>query len=68
MEVRGAGNGTPLYTGTLEKGQTQRFTKKSLSLSVDRPRNVVVQGERRAVRVPAGRPALTVSGATAVSG
>jgi hypothetical protein len=25
MEVR-AGNGTPLYTGTLEKGQTQRFT------------------------------------------
>ena len=42
MEVR-AGNGTPLYTGTLEKGQIQRFTKKSLTLSVDRPRNVVVR-------------------------
>src|SRR4029079_16787553 len=42
MEVR-AGNGTPLYTGTLEKGQMQRFTKKSLTLSVDRPRSVVVK-------------------------
>ena len=67
MEVR-AGNGTPLYTGTLENGQTQRFTKKSLSLSVDRPRNVVVKvnGVRYAFR-PGGR-SLTVSGATAVSG
>ena len=66
MEVR-AGNGTPLYTGTLEKGQTQRFTKKSLSLSVDRPRNVVVKvNGSRYVLQPSGR--LTVSGATAVSG
>ncbi len=66
MEVR-AGNGRPLYTGTLEKGQTQRFTKKSLSLSVKRPRNVVVTvNGSRYVLEPSGR--LTVSGATAVSG
>jgi cytoskeletal protein RodZ len=67
MEVR-AGNGTPLYTGTLEKGQTQRFTKKSLALSVDRPRNVVVKVNGARYVFPPGGRALTVSGATAVSG
>jgi cytoskeletal protein RodZ len=67
MEVR-AGNGTPLYTGTLEKGQTQRFTKKSLSLSVDRPANVVVKVNGARYVFPRGGRALTVSGATAVSG
>ena len=67
MEVR-AGNGTPLYTGTLEKGQTQRFTKKSLSLSVDRPRNVVVKVNGARYVFPPGGRALTVSGATTVSG
>ena len=66
MEVR-AGNGTPLYTGTLEKGQMQRFTKKSLTLSVDRPRNVVVKVDgTRYLLEQSGR--MTVSGATAVSG
>jgi hypothetical protein len=67
MEVR-AGNGTPLYTGTLEKGQTQRFTKKSVSLSVERPRNVVVKVNGARYVFPPGGRALTVSGATAVSG
>jgi cytoskeletal protein RodZ len=67
MEVR-AGNGTPLYTGTLEKGQTQRFTKKSLALSVDRPANVVVKVNGARYVFPRGGRALTVSGATAVSG
>ena len=67
MEVR-AGNGTPLYTGTLEKGQTQRFTKKSLSLSVDRPHNVVVKVNGARYVFPQGGRSLTVSGATAVSG
>jgi len=66
MEVR-AGNGKPLYTGTLERGQTQRFTKKSLSLSVDRPRNVVVKVNGARYVFPPGSGALTVSGATAVS-
>jgi len=67
LEVR-SGNGTPLYTGTLEKGQTQRFTKKSLSLSVDRPRNVVVKVNGARYVFPPGGRALTVSGATTVSG
>jgi cytoskeletal protein RodZ len=68
MEVRaGAESGTPLYTGTLEKGQFQRFTKKALFLSVERPRNVVVKVDgRRFDLSPSGR--LRVSGATTVSG
>lgn len=52
MEVR-AGNAerTPLYTGTLERGQTQRFTRTSLELYVAKPRNVLVlvNGERQAL-------------------
>ena len=44
MEVRaGSAAGKPLYTGTLERGQLQRFTKKALYLSVARPGNVVVR-------------------------
>lgn len=66
MEVR-SGNGTPLYTGTLERGQTQRFTKASLSLSVGKPRNVVVKVNGARYVFPPGGRALTVSGATAVS-
>jgi hypothetical protein len=67
MEVRSASEiGTPLYTGTLEKGQLQRFTKKKLYLRVARPGNVVlkVNGEPYVLQ-PSGR--LLVSGATAVS-
>ena len=67
MEVRsGSEIGTPLYTGTLEKGQLQRFTKKKLYLRVARPGNVLlrVNGERYVLQ-PSGR--LLVSGATAVS-
>ena len=65
--VAGGESGKPLYTGTLEKGQLQRFTKKRLFLSVDRPKNVVVKLDgRRLALGPSGR--LTVSGATAVSG
>ena len=45
-----------LHAARSRRVRPQRFTKKSLSLSVDRPRNVVVKVERRAVRVPAGRP------------
>jgi hypothetical protein len=66
MEVRSA-SGKPLYTGTLEKGQFQRFTKKALTISVSKPGNVVVKVDGRRYRLePHGR--LTVSGATAVSG
>ena len=68
MEVRaGAESGSPLYTGTLEKGQFQRFTKKALFLSVARPHNVIVKVDgRRFDLSPSGR--LRVSGATTVSG
>jgi len=68
MEVRaGAEGGTPLYTGTLEKNQFQRFTKKALYLSVARPKNVVVKVDGRTFALsPSGR--LRVSGATTVSG
>jgi hypothetical protein len=67
LQVVAGENGKPLYTGTLEKGQLQRFTKKRLVLSVDRPKNVVVKLDgRRLALGPSGR--LTVSGATAVSG
>jgi len=36
-------SGKPLYTGTLERGQLQRFTKKSLYVSLARPGNVAVK-------------------------
>ena len=66
MEVR-SGSGKPLYTGTIEKGQFQRFTKKKLTISVAKPANVVVKVDGTRYRLdPNG--AVTFSGATAVSG
>lgn len=68
MEVRaGSATGRPLYTGTLERGQTQRFTKKALYLSVARPRNVVVRFNGTAITLPSdGR--MTFSGPVAIAG
>ncbi len=68
MEVRlGTESGRPLYTGTLEKGQLQSFTRKALFVSVAKPRSVVVKVDGRRLDLrPTGR--LTVSGATTVSG
>jgi hypothetical protein len=66
MEVR-SGSGKPLYTGTIEKGQFQRFTKKTLTISVAKPGNVVVKLDGRRIQLEPHGP-LTVSGATAVSG
>ncbi len=52
MEVRvGAADGVPLFSGTLERGRSQRFTRKTLYLSVARPTNVVVKVDGK--RVPA---------------
>ncbi len=61
MEVRaGSGVGTPLYRGTLERGQTKRFASRKLSVSVASPRNVVVRVAGVRVEVPkSGR--LTIS-------
>ena len=62
MEVRaGTAASKPLYTGTLERGQFQRFTRTSLYLSVDRPANVVVKLNGRHVVLPRGC-ALKVTG------
>ena len=67
MEVRaGSQTGKPLYTGTLEKGQLQRFTKKSLYLAVARPGNVLVKVDGKPFTLPRSR-GVTLSGATAVS-
>jgi cytoskeleton protein RodZ len=61
MEVRtGSGAGTPLYRGTLERGQTKRFAASKLSLTVASPGNVVVRVAGVRVKVPKnGR--LTIS-------
>jgi cytoskeleton protein RodZ len=49
LEVRrGTHTGKVVYTGTLERGQTQRFTGKQLALRVGRPQSVrvAVNGQR----------------------
>ena len=62
MEVRaGTAASKPLYTGTLERGQFQRFTRTTLYLAVDRPANVVVKLNGRHVVLPRGC-ALKVTG------
>jgi cytoskeletal protein RodZ len=44
IEVRaGSPSGAPLFTGTLERGRSQRFTRKALYLYVAKPKNVVVK-------------------------
>ena len=68
MEVRaGTATGRPLYTGTLEKGQLQRFTQKALYLSIDRPGYVLVKVDgKRWLLERSG--ILRVRGATVLSG
>ena len=67
MEVR-AGNGTPLYTGTLEKGRPSGSRRSRCRSRSTVPRNVVVKVNGARYMFPPGGRALTVSGATAVSG
>jgi cytoskeleton protein RodZ len=51
MDVRaGSVNGETLYEGTLELGQTQRFTGKRLWISLGSPANLRVRLNGRAVR------------------
>jgi cytoskeletal protein RodZ len=54
MEVRkGTGAaGTPLYRGTLERGQTKRFPTRKLTLTFASPGNVVVRVAGARVAVP----------------
>lgn len=54
MEVwKGSRAGQPLFSGTLELGQRQRFTAVRLYLSVASPRNVVVRLNGNRLVVPA---------------
>jgi hypothetical protein len=53
MEVRiGSRTGKPLYQGTLERGQVQRFGPRRLYLSLRSPGNVVVRVDGRRVKLP----------------
>ena len=63
MEVRaGSASGKPLYRGTIERGQTKRFTQPRLSLSFASPRNVVVRVGGVRVGVPqSGRLTISLS-------
>ena len=70
LEVRaGSSAGTPLYAGTLERGQAQRFRKKALYVSFASPANVVVKVNGTRVALPAGGEAIVTSaGARAPDG
>ena len=72
LEVRVASakhkaDGRPLFAGTLEKGRSQRFVaSKPLSISVSKPKNVVVESNGR--RVPVSTGGVVVGGGTIVNG
>lgn len=55
MEVRaGSRAGDQLYRGTLERGQSQRFVRRSLYLAFGSPGNVVVKLNGNRVQLPPG--------------
>ena len=57
-------SGKVLYTGTLEKGQTQRFTDSRVALRIGRPQNVrvAVNGERAQLKAQWGTYLVTPNG------
>ena len=55
MEVRaGSSSGRPLYSGTLEQGQSKKFEARRLQLALAEPLNVVVRRNGKRVDLPAG--------------
>ena len=70
MEVRaGSRAGDQLYSGTLERGQTQRFVRPSLYVSFGSPANVVVKLNGNRVDLPAGGAYhVTADGISSVGG
>jgi cytoskeletal protein RodZ len=55
MEVRaGSRGGAQLYSGTLERGQLQRFVRRSIYVSFGSPANVVVKLNGNRVTLPPG--------------
>jgi hypothetical protein len=66
VEVRaGSPVGRQLYVGTLERGQSQRFTRKLVYLSVTKPGNVVVKVNGNRYPLPRGGE-LTIGAASSV--
>jgi len=61
---RGSLSGKVLYTGTLERGQTQRFTDSRVALRIGRPQNVrvAVNGERAQLKARWGTYLVTPNG------
>ena len=61
---RGSLAGKVLYTGTLERGQTQRFTDTRVALRIGRPQNVrvAVNGERAQLKAKWGTYLVTPNG------
>jgi hypothetical protein len=70
MEVRaGSRAGDQLYSGTLERGQSQRFVRPSLYVSFGSPANVVVKLNGNRVDLPAGGAyQVTADGISSVGG
>jgi hypothetical protein len=69
MDVRaGSRAGAPLYSGTLEQGQLQRFVRRSIYVSFGSPANVVVKLNGNRVELPPGGAyVVTPSGVRAAS-
>lgn len=66
VEVRrDSARGKPLYAGTLDRGQVQRFTRRSLHVAVAKPGNVVFKVNGNRYPVPRSGE-LTISAAAAV--
>ena len=61
---RGSLSGKVLYTGTLERGQTQRFTDTRVALRIGKPQNVrvAVNGERAQLKPRWGTYLVTPNG------
>jgi hypothetical protein len=61
---RGSLSGKVLYTGTLERGQTQRFKDTRVALRIGRPQNVrvAVNGERAQLKARWGTYLVTPNG------
>jgi hypothetical protein len=70
MEVRnGSRGGRPLYRGTLQAGQVQRFAKPSLYLRLAAPKNVAVKLNGVPIALPGGGVYLvTAQGLRAADG
>jgi helix-turn-helix protein/uncharacterized protein DUF4115 len=66
---RGSLGGKVLYTGTLERGQTQRFVDTRVALRIGRPENVrvAVNGERAQLKRRWGTYLVTPNGLLRVS-